>query len=147
MVYNLEFLLLQVKLAYQESELVTLLKKIPLGQTELNILREKAEQLKEGKLRSRGEALLPLTLASFIFDLFCLPGKLLSIVVLLSIFIFISFTSTSPHYILVFIYLTFPSFFNFFLSCLLAFLFYLKKKIHSCTLFSFFIVLEFLFFF
>lgn len=69
--------MLQVKLAYQESELVTLLKKIPLGQTELNILREKAEQLKEGKLRSRGEALLPLTLASFIFDLFCLPGKLL----------------------------------------------------------------------
>lgn len=66
---------LEVKLAYQESELVTLLKKIPLGQTELNILREKAEQLKEGKLRSRGEALLPLTLASFIFDLFCLPAS------------------------------------------------------------------------
>ncbi|XP_036359239.1 zinc finger SWIM domain-containing protein 8 isoform X2 [Octopus sinensis] len=66
---------LEVKLAYQESELLTLLKKIPLGQSELNILREKAEQLRDGKLQSRGEALLPLTLASFIFDLFCMPAS------------------------------------------------------------------------
>jgi hypothetical protein len=52
----------------QESELVTLLKKLPLGQSELCILRERAVQLKEGTLKSRGEALLPLMLSSFIFD-------------------------------------------------------------------------------
>lgn len=73
---KMRYFVFQVKLAYQESELLTLLKKIPLGQSELNILREKAEQLRDGKLQSRGEALLPLTLASFIFDLFCMPGKL-----------------------------------------------------------------------
>ncbi|XP_013381125.1 zinc finger SWIM domain-containing protein 8 [Lingula anatina] len=64
---------LEVKLANQESELVTLLKKIPLGPAELNVIRDRAEQLRDGKLRSRGEALLPLMLASFIFDSLCLP--------------------------------------------------------------------------
>jgi len=59
---------MEVKLAHQESELVTLLKKLPLGQSELRILRERALQLKEGSLKSRGEALLPMMLASFIFD-------------------------------------------------------------------------------
>ena len=59
---------MEVKLAHQESELVTLLKKLPLGQSELRILRERALQLKEGTLKSRGEALLPMMLASFIFD-------------------------------------------------------------------------------
>ena len=59
---------MEVKLAHQESELVTLLKKLPLGPAELLILRERAIQLKEGTLKSRGEALLPLMLASFIFD-------------------------------------------------------------------------------
>lgn len=59
---------MEVKLARQESELVTLLKKLPLGQSELRILRERALQLKEGSLKSRGEALLPMMLASFIFD-------------------------------------------------------------------------------
>ena len=64
---------LEVKLAYQESELIGLLKKIPLGPAELNALRERAEQLRDGILKSRGDALLPLTLASFIFDSLCLP--------------------------------------------------------------------------
>ncbi|VDI34720.1 Hypothetical predicted protein [Mytilus galloprovincialis] len=64
---------LEVKLAYQESELIGLLKKIPLGPAELNALRERAEQLRDGTLKSRGDALLPLTLASFIFDSLCLP--------------------------------------------------------------------------
>ncbi|XP_064602732.1 zinc finger SWIM domain-containing protein 8-like isoform X2 [Liolophura sinensis] len=64
---------LEVKLAYQESELVSLLKKIPLGPSELTVLRDRAEQLRDGKLKSRGEALLPLMLASFIFDSLCLP--------------------------------------------------------------------------
>ena len=63
-----------MKLAYQESELVTLLKKIPLGPAELNYIRDRAEKLRDGKLKSRGEALLPLSLASFIFDSLCLPG-------------------------------------------------------------------------
>ena len=67
---------LQVKLAHQESELANLLKKIPLGNAELCVIRDRAEQLRDGKLKSRGEALLPLTLASFIFDSLCLPGKL-----------------------------------------------------------------------
>jgi hypothetical protein len=65
----------QVKLAYQETELLTLLKKIPLGPLEMAILRQRADQLKEGTIKSRGEALLPLTLASFIFDAFCLGGN------------------------------------------------------------------------
>lgn len=65
---------LQVKLAHQESELASLLKRIPLGPQELNVIRDRAEQLRDGKLKSRGDALLPLTLASFIFDSLCLPG-------------------------------------------------------------------------
>ena len=57
-----------VEVAHQEPELVALLKKLPLGQSELVILRERAIQLKEGTLKSRGEALLPMMLSSFIFD-------------------------------------------------------------------------------
>ena len=59
---------MEVRLAHQESELVTLLKRIPLGPNELFDLRERALQLREGKLRSRGEALLPLMLSSYIFE-------------------------------------------------------------------------------
>ncbi|XP_026480061.1 zinc finger SWIM domain-containing protein 8-like [Ctenocephalides felis] len=59
---------LEVKLANQESDLVNLLKRITLGPVELSITRERAKQLKEGTLRSRGEALLPIMLASFIFE-------------------------------------------------------------------------------
>ena len=66
----------QVKLAHQESELVIQLKKIPLGVEEMAIIRDRAEKLRDGKLKSRGEALLPITLASFIFDSLCLPGKM-----------------------------------------------------------------------
>ncbi|ESO89038.1 hypothetical protein LOTGIDRAFT_209983 [Lottia gigantea] len=59
---------LEVKLAYQESELLQMLKKIPLGLLQLNILRRRGEELVEGKITTRGEALLPLHLATFIFD-------------------------------------------------------------------------------
>ncbi|XP_023288160.1 zinc finger SWIM domain-containing protein 8 isoform X2 [Orussus abietinus] len=59
---------LEVKLAHQESELVGLLKRIPLGPAELAMVKHRAEQLKDGVLRSRGHALLPIMLASFIFD-------------------------------------------------------------------------------
>lgn len=55
-------------MAHQESELVGLLKKIPLGPAELAMVRQRAEQLKDGVLRSRGHALLPIMLASFVFD-------------------------------------------------------------------------------
>ncbi len=65
---------MQVKLAYQESELVALLKRIPLGPAELAVIKDRAEKLRDGKLKLRGEALLPLSLASFIFDSLCLPG-------------------------------------------------------------------------
>lgn len=59
---------LEVKLANQESELVNLLKRITLGHKELQILRELANELKDCTLKSKGEAMLPLLLANFIFD-------------------------------------------------------------------------------
>lgn len=65
---------LEVKLANQEADLLALLKRIPLGMDELRVIRERAEQLKEGTLRSRGEALLPIMLASFIFDALVMPS-------------------------------------------------------------------------
>ncbi|XP_044262836.1 zinc finger SWIM domain-containing protein 8 homolog [Tribolium madens] len=65
---------LEVKLANQESDLVNLLKRIPLGHKELQVLRERAEHLKEGTIKSRGEAMLPTMLASFIFDALVIPG-------------------------------------------------------------------------
>jgi len=63
--------LLQVKLAYQESELASQLKKLPLGAAELAIIRDRAEKLRDGRLKTRGDALLPIILASFIFDSLC----------------------------------------------------------------------------
>lgn len=65
---------LEVKLANQESDLLALLKKIPLGAMELKIIRERAEALRDGTLKSRGEALLPILLASFIFDALVMPN-------------------------------------------------------------------------
>ena len=65
---------MEVKLAHQESELVGLLKRIPLGAAELALIRERAVQLKEGTLRSRGDALLPLMLASYIFESLVVMG-------------------------------------------------------------------------
>lgn len=59
---------LEVKLAHQELELVNQLKRMLLGQREFKVIREKAEQLRSGTLRSRGQALLPLMLAAFVFD-------------------------------------------------------------------------------
>ena len=59
---------LEVKLANQEQDLVILLKRIPQTPKMMQIVREKAEQLRDGILTTRGEALLPLMLASYIFD-------------------------------------------------------------------------------
>ncbi|KAL8202194.1 UNVERIFIED_CONTAM: Zinc finger SWIM domain-containing protein 8 [Gekko kuhli] len=63
---------LEVKLAYQESEIVALLKKIPLGANEMNTIRGRAEELREGTLCDY-RPVLPLMLASFIFDVLCTP--------------------------------------------------------------------------
>lgn len=63
-----------MKLAYQESEVVALLKKIPLGQMEMSVIRERAEQLRDGNFCDY-RPVLPLMLASFIFDVLCTPGN------------------------------------------------------------------------
>ena len=65
---------LEVKLANQESDLLALLKKIPLGSMELKVIRERAEALRDGALKTRGEALLPILMASFIFDALVIPS-------------------------------------------------------------------------
>lgn len=62
-----------MKLAYQESEIVALLKKIPLVTNEMNTIRGRAEELREGTLCDY-RPVLPLMLASFIFDVLCTPG-------------------------------------------------------------------------
>lgn len=46
------------------------MKRLPLGPAELAVIREKAELLLQGKLK-RGEAVLPIMLATFIFDVLC----------------------------------------------------------------------------
>uniref|UniRef100_A0A8C4WVP5 Zinc finger, SWIM-type containing 8 n=1 Tax=Eptatretus burgeri TaxID=7764 RepID=A0A8C4WVP5_EPTBU len=63
---------LEVRLAYQESEIVSLLKKIPLGPAEMAVIRERAAQLREGCFCDY-RPVLPLMLASFIFDVLCSP--------------------------------------------------------------------------
>ncbi|XP_015203317.2 zinc finger SWIM domain-containing protein 8 isoform X1 [Lepisosteus oculatus] len=63
---------LEVKLAYQESEIVALLKKIPLGLVEMSAIRDRAEQLRDGNFCDY-RPVLPLMLASFIFDVLCTP--------------------------------------------------------------------------
>ncbi|MGH0164917.1 UNVERIFIED_CONTAM: hypothetical protein FKN15_076897 [Acipenser sinensis] len=67
---------LEVKLAYQESEVVALLKKLPLGLMEMSSIRERAEQLRDGNFCDY-RPVLPLMLASFIFDVLCTPGQYL----------------------------------------------------------------------
>lgn len=74
---NFIFQPLEVKLANQESDLVALLKRLPLGSQELAVIRDKAEKMRSGILKSRGEALLPLMLASFLFDALVIAGMVL----------------------------------------------------------------------
>lgn len=59
---------LEGKMAHQEIELVALLKRIPLEVKEYRVIRQRTRALQEEQLKARGEALLPLTLAFFIFD-------------------------------------------------------------------------------
>lgn len=68
---------LEVKLANQESDLVALLKRLPLGPTELSTIREKADLMRTGSHNARGESLLPLMLAAFIFDALVASGEIL----------------------------------------------------------------------
>ncbi|XP_057703392.1 zinc finger SWIM domain-containing protein 8 isoform X2 [Corythoichthys intestinalis] len=63
---------LEVKLAYQESDIVALLKKLPMGLVEMSIIRERARQLRDGNYCGY-RPVLPLMLASFIFDVLCTP--------------------------------------------------------------------------
>ena len=65
---------LQVKLAHQETELVALLRKLPLRGEEMMVVREKANLIWQGKLQ-RGGAVLPIMLATFIFEVLCCPGN------------------------------------------------------------------------
>uniref|UniRef100_A0A146L3I4 Zinc finger SWIM domain-containing protein KIAA0913 n=1 Tax=Lygus hesperus TaxID=30085 RepID=A0A146L3I4_LYGHE len=66
---------LEVKLFNQESELINLLKRIPLGSEELAVIRDRAELLRDSQLKTRGDALLPITLASYILDALTMPGR------------------------------------------------------------------------
>uniref|UniRef100_A0A8C5C4J0 Zinc finger, SWIM-type containing 8 n=1 Tax=Gadus morhua TaxID=8049 RepID=A0A8C5C4J0_GADMO len=58
---------LEVKLGYQETEVVALMKKIPLGLVEMTAIRDRGEQLRDGSFCDY-RPVLPLMLASFIFD-------------------------------------------------------------------------------
>ena len=55
--------------------MATLLKKIPLGPSEMSTVRCRAEELREGTLCDY-RPVLPLMLASFIFDVLCAPGMM-----------------------------------------------------------------------
>ncbi|XP_023294317.2 zinc finger SWIM domain-containing protein 8 homolog isoform X2 [Lucilia cuprina] len=65
---------LEVKLANQEADILALLKKIPIDEPELEVIRDRAERLRNGTFKSRGEALLPINLASYIFDALVMPS-------------------------------------------------------------------------
>ncbi|KAF7489952.1 Zinc finger SWIM domain-containing protein 8 [Sarcoptes scabiei] len=67
---------LEVKLAHQEQELANMLRRIPLCPVALNVLREKARNLRDGLLTTRGDALLPLSLASYIFEAFITSNQI-----------------------------------------------------------------------
>ena len=56
-----------MQLANQEAELVSLLKKLPLEREEITVVRKRAELLCEGRL-DRGQAVLPIKLSTFLFQ-------------------------------------------------------------------------------
>jgi len=63
---------LEVKLFHQQGELEALMKRLPIGSREVTRLREKAHALINTERDHHH--VLPLMLASFIFDSFCLPN-------------------------------------------------------------------------
>jgi hypothetical protein len=70
---------LEVKLFNQEQDLVLLLKRIPIGEYELAILRDRAKRIKDylfnninfNKCKCNNTNYLPVMLSSFIFDVLC----------------------------------------------------------------------------
>lgn len=64
---------LEVKLFNQEHELCNLLKRMQLGQNEILLLKDRAKKLKDLELsKCKGNCLLPLILAGYIFEILCL---------------------------------------------------------------------------
>ncbi|CAF0912729.1 unnamed protein product [Didymodactylos carnosus] len=59
---------LEVRLLNCEQEICHELKKITLGSNEINMLRERAEKIRNGITYTRDNALLPLSLATYIFE-------------------------------------------------------------------------------
>lgn len=56
-------------MAHQEGEILNNLKRmLPLGKEQVSILQNRAKLLRDGKYKTRGESLLPLSLATFIFE-------------------------------------------------------------------------------
>jgi len=56
-------------MAHQEGEILNHLKRmLPLGKEQVSILQNRAKLLREGQYKTRGESLLPLNLASLIFE-------------------------------------------------------------------------------
>jgi len=60
-------------MAHQEGEILNHLKRmLPLGREQISILQSRAKHLREGQYKTRGESLLPLNLASLIFECFAM---------------------------------------------------------------------------
>jgi len=60
---------LEVKMTHQEGEILNNLKRmLPLGKEQVSIIQVRAKLLRDGQYKTRGESLLPLNLASFIFE-------------------------------------------------------------------------------
>lgn len=56
-------------MSHQEGEILNNLKRmLPLGKEQLSIIQDRAALLQNGQYKTRGESLLPLNLASFIFE-------------------------------------------------------------------------------
>lgn len=54
---------------HQEGEILNNLKRmLPLGKEQVSIIQMRARLLRDGQYKTRGESLLPLNLASFIFE-------------------------------------------------------------------------------
>lgn len=56
-------------MTHQEGEILNILKRmLPLGKEQVSIIQSRAKSLRDGQYKTRGESLLPLNLASFIFE-------------------------------------------------------------------------------
>lgn len=56
-------------MTHQEGEILNNLKRmLPLGKEQVSIIQIRAKLLRDGQYKTRGESLLPLNLASFIFE-------------------------------------------------------------------------------